>query len=283
MIIPTFNTHQELFKFLKENKSLLVAEKKSTMKKADSCSLQTTVEDSEGTVIKAADLTDNIDLEEIKVSVVINTTNILDSHGDVHMKGIWNKSLKENKNLFLLQEHQMKFDRIISDSKNDMLVASAPVKTWKELGIPKFPGTTEALIFDTSIKSDRNEFMFEQYLKGYVNNHSVGMQYVQMFLCINSEEKYYKEEKANWDKYITEVANAKDAEKLGYFWAVTEAKIVEGSAVVIGSNQATPTLSVTTTQNIEADKTTSTQEPLKSTQQGLDYKFLLNNLKQKNN
>lgn len=277
MKYPQFNTKAELFKYLKENKSLLITEKKSSLKKADSISYSVPVFNAKGDVIKSAPnvLDGQVDLEEIKVSVVINTTNILDSHGDVHMKGIWTKSLKEQKNLYLLQEHNMDFEHVITDS----LTASAKSYTWSELGFPEFKGNTEALIFDANVLSDRNEFMFEQYIKGYVKNHSVGMMYVNLFLCINSDEKYYREEKDNWDKYINEVVNKQDAIDLGYFWAVTEAKIVEGSAVVIGSNQATPTLSVTTTQNIEADKITSTQEPLKSTQQGLDYKFLLNNLK----
>lgn len=282
MKYPQFNTKAELFKYLKENKSLLITEKKSSLKKADSISYSVPVFNAKGDVIKSAPnvLDGQVDLEEIKVSVVINTTNILDSHGDVHMKGIWTKSLKEQKNLYLLQEHNMDFEHVITDS----LTASAKSYTWSELGFPEFKGNTEALIFDANVLSDRNEFMFEQYIKGYVKNHSVGMMYVNLFLCINSDEKYYREEKDNWDKYINEVVNKQDAIDLGYFWAVTEAKVIEGSAVLRGSNYATPTLSVTTTQNIEADTITSSKdEPLISTQQGLDYKFLSNNLKNKNN
>jgi len=280
MKYPQFNTKAELFKYLKENKSLLITEKKSSLKKADSISYSVPVFNAKGDVIKSAPnvLDGQVDLEEIKVSVVINTTNILDSHGDVHMKGIWTKSLKEQKNLYLLQEHNMDFEHVITDS----LTASAKSYTWSELGFPEFKGNTEALIFDANVLSDRNEFMFEQYIKGYVKNHSVGMMYVNLFLCINSDEKYYREEKDNWDKFINEVVNKQDAIDLGYFWAVTEAKVIEGSAVLIGSNYATPTLSVTTTQNIEADTITSSKdEPLISTQtkEGLDYNFLLNNLK----
>lgn len=280
MKYPQFNTKAELFKYLKENKSLLITEKKSSLKKADSISYSVPVFNAKGDVIKSAPnvLDGQVDLEEIKVSVVINTTNILDSHGDVHMKGIWTKSLKEQKNLYLLQEHNMDFEHVITDS----LTASAKSYTWSELGFPEFKGNTEALIFDANVLSDRNEFMFEQYIKGYVKNHSVGMMYVNLFLCINSDEKYYREEKDNWNKYINEVVNKQDAIDLGYFWAVTEAKVIEGSAVLRGSNYATPTLSVTTTQNIEADTITSSKdEPLISTQtkEGLDYNFLLNNLK----
>ena len=81
--------------------------------------------------------------------------------------------------------------------------------------------------------------MFDQYRKGYVKQHSVGMRYVKMVTCINDED--YPVQKENWDKYITMVANRADAEASGYFWAVLEAKVMEGSAVLFGSNCMTPT------------------------------------------
>lgn len=262
MDIPNFDTKEKLFKFLKENKSLLIANKKSGMKRADSVSFLPPIEKTEAN--KAGlDVLDTVDLEKIKVSVVINTTNIMDSHDDVHMVGIWNKSLKEQRSLYLLQEHQMTFDNIITDD----LTASVKMLSWKALGFPEFIGTAQALVFDAVIDSDRNEKMFDNYLKGYVKNHSVGMQYVNLYLCMNSNEKMYAEEKANWDKYILQVVNADKAMEKGYFWAVTEAKIIEGSAVPIGSNFVTPTLSVSATNIIEAENITSSKnEPLENTQ-----------------
>jgi hypothetical protein len=275
MKYPQFNTKAELFKYLKENKSLLVAEKKANKKDADAISYGVPVTCPNGEAVKSESF-GQVDLETIKAEVVINTTNILDSHGDVHMKGIWTKSLKEKKILYLLQEHEMKFEKVITDELN----ASVKSYTWSDLGFTQFKGNTEALVFDAMINSDRNEYMFEQYFKGRVKQHSVGMQYVNMFLCINSEEKYYREEKDNWDKYITEVVNKADAEALGYFWAVTEAKVIEGSAVLRGSNYATPTLSVTTTQDIEADTITSSNktEPPKGTQ-SINHEYLINQFK----
>jgi len=126
-----------------------------------------------------------------------------------------------------------------------------------------FDGETEALVFDSNIKKDRNPFMFDQYAKGYVKQHSVGMRYVNLFLCMNSDSKLDVEEKANWDKYIGEVVNRKDVEDKGYFWAVTEAKMVEGSAVVKGSNNVTPTISVKDNEEITKEKNI---EPVQTTQ-----------------
>ena len=133
----------------------------------------------------------------------------------------------------------MKFENVITDKVR----SSVKEYDWLELGY-NLKGTTEALVFDAEIDKDRNPFMFEQYAKGYVKEHSVGMRYVNMEMAVNSDDREYREEKAVWDKYISEVANRDEAERKGYFWAVTEAKIIEGSAVVKGSNYATPTISV---------------------------------------
>jgi hypothetical protein len=163
----------------------------------------------------------------------------MDSHSDVHIPGIWKKSLQENKLIYHLQEHQIKFDHIISDQ----VTASTKTMTWKELGFD-FPGSTEALIFDSVIEKERNEYMAEQYAKGRVKNHSVGMIYVKMELAMNSDSKYDAIEKETWDKYIDTISNKAQVEDQGYFWAILEAKVIEGSAVPIGSNYATPTISV---------------------------------------
>ena len=156
----------------------------------------------------------------------------------------------------------MKFDKIITDK----VKAAIRVMNWKELGY-SYEGTTEALVFDCDVDKARNPFMFEQYSKGYVKNHSVGMRYVTLELALNSESKFDIEEKEVWDKHISEIANKDVAEDQGYFWAVGEAKIVEGSAVPVGSNTITPVLSIeakeagaSTSETIEPDNSTQTKE-----------------------
>lgn len=249
-----FQSKEELFKVLRENKSTLIAQKKMITKEADATVHYVSIKDDKGQTTKAT-YTDISQINQLKAELVINTTNLLDSHSDVHIKGIWNKSAKEQKNLMLLQEHQMKFDKIISDNVN---VSVNEVK-WSDLGY-NYKGTTEALTFDATIDKSRNPFMFEQYAKGYVKEHSVGMRYVKLELAMNSDSKWDVEEKEVWDNYIDQVANKEQAEEQGYFWAILEAKIVEGSAVVKGSNFATPTI------NVEAVKDTPTPEAEKSLQ-----------------
>lgn len=62
--------------------------------------------------------------------------------------------------------------------------------------------------------------------------------------AINSAADWAKEEKAVWDKYYPDIVNKEDVDERGYFLAVKEQKIIENSAVLKGSNPATPTISV---------------------------------------
>lgn len=241
MKLPEFETKSELFDYLRKNKKLLVKAKKSAIKYADAMIYKPSLFQTKDGAQKTIDLTEGTqDIESIIAKLVINTTNLMDSHSDVHIPGIWKKTISEQKSLYLLQEHSMKFESVISDE----VVASTKKYFWKDLGFSELKGQTEALIFDANICDDRNEFMFEQYLNGWVKNHSVGMQYVQLLLCINSDSKMDAEEKANWDKYYPMIANYEIADEQGYFWAVLEAKLIEGSAVLRGSNYATPTLDI---------------------------------------
>jgi len=257
MNIPQFNTKKELFAWLVENKSALIATKKGAVKFADSIESPCILHDEQGEVIKA-NVPVSEDISELKIKVVINTTNLLDNHGDVHIPGLWKKSLRENKNLMHLQEHEMKFDHIISDRKD--LKAYTETVTWKELGFNYYEGETEALIFESNVKQSRNAEMFREYKAGNVNNHSVGMNYVKILMAVN--DKGWPEEFANWNKYIDQVVNRATAEEKGYFWPVLEAKIIEGSAVPAGSNWATPTLD----NNMKSEPSEDTPEPGQPTQ-----------------
>ena len=258
-----FESKEELFKELIANKKELVAIKKSVTKNADAVSygyVENISKNATSKAIASADLPNTLD-----VKVVINTTNFLDSHGDVHVNGIWNKSVSDNKTFLHLQEHQRDFDKVISDSAKGSVVSM----TWKQLGLP-YNGKTEALVFESTIDRLRNGFMLKQYANGWVKNHSVGMRYVNMELAINTEAEYDKEYKDLWDKYYSVIANKELADERGYFWAVTEAKIVEGSAVVMGSNSATPTLET----KEEPSKDTLDIEPSEDTQKDLVKQFL---------
>lgn len=260
--IPEFEERKNLQKFLFENKAKLMAQKKAITKEADGIGMSSILFANKEGASKSEPIDIN-SVDEIQVKAIINTTNMIDSHVDLHVSGIWNKTVKENKNMLHVQEHKSnEFKSIISDG--DDLEAIVKEYTWKELGFD-INGKTEALQFNSKVRKDRNEYMFDAYAKGRVKNHSVGMRYVKIVMCIDNED--YGAEHEAWQKYIEYAINPDVAEQRGYFWAVTEAKAIEGSAVPLGSNWLTPTLSVG--KNIEPEQSTQKREAAKALQRNL--------------
>jgi hypothetical protein len=273
-------TIEEVFK----NKDLIIAKKKNAIKHADIVLTPVAKTEAATEAFKAGVEVAVEDPTVLRAKLVINTTNVIDSHMDCHIPGIWTKTLKETKQLFLLQEHEMDFENIIADSRIDDLKAYTQGMSFKSLGF-KYPGETEALVFDVQIKKDVNEYMFDLYKRGRVTQHSVGMRYLKIFLCINSDEPEYSSERANWNKYYEQVANKEVADLKGFFWAVTEAQAIEGSAVVRGSNECTPVMEIEIEkENTGAEPITPIAEPSKDTQTNTDAQdaqkqFYLNLLK----
>jgi len=225
---------KELYDFLIENKDIFISQKRSEIKQSENFShFVTNKTDIQKTAIKN-------DTGIIEVLAVVNTTNYMDRHGDVHLPGIWTKTISENKRILHLQEHLNSIESVISSGAD--LKVFVVKKTWIELGY-NFDGFTEALIFDSIVREKRNELMYNQYANGWISQHSVGMQYVNIQLALNdpNSEKEY----AEWQKNINNIANKEVAFENGFFWAVYEAKLFEGSAVLNGSNDITPTLEIT--------------------------------------
>lgn len=241
LTIPEFADRKKLYDWLVSNKSLLIAQKKSTIKHADAFSGKVSyILDDDKTEITKAELIPAT-VTKIKVRSIINTTKLFDSHDDVHIDQLWNKSIKETKDNYLVKQHDFSFDGIISEN----VKVHAKQMAWHDLGY-NYEGNTQALVYDSII--DREDMpegtktMFDAYRKGRVKQHSVGMRYVSLTFSLNDER--YEEDFAAWNKYFPMIANKEDALNNGFFFAVTEAKNIEGSAVVRGSNFATPTYSV---------------------------------------
>lgn len=267
--LPEFPSKLQLLNYLQKNMDRLNALKKSEMKRADACDyfeVLPVLADKEGAVIKAAAAVDP-DMDVMKVTSIINTTNLIDSHMDLHLPKMWNKSLKETTYHMLLQEHESTFKGIIADG--DDVEAFVQTYSWKELGA-KFQGDTEGLTFRSNVSKERNEFMFTQYAKKRVRNHSVGMRYVKLVMCIGNKD--FGAEFEAWEKYLPHAVNPDVAEAKGYFWAVPEGKVIEGSAVPRGSNWVTPTLDKD--HVLSRETTEVTEEPRKAL---IDYDRLINN------
>lgn len=271
----TFATSDEAVKELIENKKVLIAQKKSAIKFSDPLPfvnmpvIDKTATKADGETPTLANAT------SINIVAVSNACNYYDSHGDVSINGSWNRTANNQKNALHLQEHQNQFDKLISDEVS----FKVEIKTWKELGFD-YEGSTECLVMYSKADKETNPFMFDKYVKGKVKNHSSGLMYVNMALAVNNAAEWAKEEKEIWDKYYPAIANKDDVDQRGYFWAVTEQKILENSAVLRGSNPATPTISVSIAEENKSEPADNTSEkiedPEQSTSQSVEDYYLNN-------
>ena len=232
-----FATKSEMYDFLRANKSDLVSLKKAEIKHTDAVTLG--VEPTEAT--KVITTTERDTENEIYRSIVGNTYYVLDSHGDVHVKGCFTRSISQRgaNKIAHLHDHEFKLTAKVGafESIDEVEIS------WRELGVDK-DGTTTALIADSRIQRELNSKIFSMYKSGSIDQHSVGMYYVRLDLALDDEDdtEHYK----NWVELIDRIANREDAERCGYFWVVREAKLIEISAVIAGSNPVTPTLPVKT-------------------------------------
>jgi len=193
---------------------------------------------------------DNLEAGVIKRTIVGNTYYWMDSHGDVHLENVFAKSISENAKLIPhLHDHKFSLEAKVG---KPTLIQEKDV-AWQDLGVNEF-GMTQALFMDTEIKRELNPTIYSQYLDKEIQQHSVGMLYVQIDLAINDPE--FKEEYALWQSVIGKLGNKEAAEAKGFFWAIKEAKLIEVSAVIRGSNVLTPTVP-------NAEKTLQDKEEIK--------------------
>lgn len=234
--LPEFKDKAELYKYLIENKTEILELKKSAFKEADGFG-QT---EFESKVVKNInkDLTTPDTDNEIQRTVVGNTYLWLDSHEDVHVPGCFAESIKQRgaKKISHLHDHIQQLDAKVGQFTN-VYEKQIP---WLDLGVNRI-GETESLMGDSTIKRSFNSKIFDQYKAGEIDQHSVGMFYVDLKMAINDPD--IKEAYAEWQKWYPKLGNPEKAAELGYFYVVYAAKLREISCVLAGSNEITPTLS----------------------------------------
>lgn len=264
----TFTTKSEMIEEMIARMDDIMVVKKSAEKRSDSIGLQL-MGKTEAT--KSLQAPEGLTYGDY-VYPVFNTTNIMDSHGDVHIPGLWKKTIPEQQGkVFLVANHSLTVGNVIAYPKDVELFTKTV--TWKDLGA-NYEGETEALISKTRLSEKGMKAGVDAYIDGEPVEHSVRMIYVNIIFCVSPEfnnegkNKVYND---NWEKYIGQVINREEAVEKGYFFAVTEARIYkECSMVLSASNSLTPTLyniekpSPDTSQAIEE---TQKVEPSIDTQQ----------------
>jgi len=274
IVIPEFGTKKELFAHLVANKTELIDNKKSMPIYSDCVSFNSMALPSKGDGTQKANTPVTEDVDVLRVKVIANTANWIDSHMDMLLPDSAKKSIGERKNIIPhLHDHIHQIGAKVGEVV-DILLADY---SFSELGI-KGIGSAQGITFITDVMKSYNEQVFNQYKAGKVNQHSIGLQYMKLSLAINDSD--YKEEYAEWQAYYSQAINKEVADNDGFFWVIKEIKLIENSAVLFGANEITPTID-NNVKNIEPPKGTQHNESEQSTQDK-KKEYYINLLKTKN-
>ncbi len=234
--IPQFETKKELYKYLVANKEELIQLKQTVAYKEADVSIC----GSDTPIVKALNSnhlpSDEIDKGIIYRTVIANTYNWLDSHGDVHVKGIFTKSIQDNKSKI---RHTHDHVQAITAKVAKVLDIYEKSVKWRDLGIDK-DGSTICLMSDSEIRERYNKQIFDGYLDSEIDQHSVEMIYEKMQLAINDPEE--KAEYKAWQNVFPLLGNPEKALEEGYFFIQSTSKLKAFSCVVEGSNSLTQTI-----------------------------------------
>lgn len=229
-----FATKKEFHLYLVENKSEVIAFKKSQLKFTKAFGLDLL----QARAVKALNTNFKDDVESGKITrkIIGNTYNWMDSYDDVLLNNVFAKSLAESQDkIWHLHDHlyqlTAKVGKPISIYEKEV--------DWADLGV-SVTGKTMALFMESEISKTWNEKIFQMYLTGEINQHSVGMYYRKIKLAVNDPE--WKDEYATWTQHIDAIGNKAEVIKQGYFYAVYEGDLVEISCVLAGANELTPTI-----------------------------------------
>ncbi|ASU34407.1 hypothetical protein [Mucilaginibacter xinganensis] len=231
-----FASKDALFADLRKNYNDLIAFKKAEIQKSCEKGLAVTCKSLD--IDKLKQHVKALKVDSAYYYIAVNTTNILDSHEDLHIPGIWNKSVKEQQGQnYLVADHELCIDNVIVRKEYiEMFTAELP---FAMLG-KAYDGNTEALIYkvpkDKVIHSKAKEWLES----GDDIEASVRMQYITILFAMDSNDPEDATLKKNYDEYLSQIANKADFEYILYYFIVKEAKNVrESSLVVFGSNPAT--------------------------------------------
>ena len=259
VIIPKHLKGKELSAFLLAHKDAIIAQKKALpvfgQPVHHGLSFYLV---KEGSVTKAGTPVEiPADVDNIRVKIVGNTAGWLDSDLDVLLPGCWDKSIKEGKGRKHLHDHIYRIDAEVGDVQN----IYASQISLSELGLSK-SGTAECLIYESDVQRSYNKAVFDKYRTGKITQHSIGMQYVKMALAINDPEN--EKEYDFWNKHIDQIINREAAEERGFFFVVSEIRLLEVSAVLFGANELTPTLEIGDSTKTQPDGKSTVTEPEQS-------------------
>lgn len=267
-MIPQELTGTERVKYILAHKAEIIDLKKSATKHTDVVITSPLAARLYAPVEKRRHKQDTEDA--IERTIIGNTYNWIDSQDDVLVAGVFSKSIQESKgSIFHLHDHLFQTTAKVG---KPIQIYEREI-AWRDLGLMK-DGKTTSLFMDSEILRNYNSLVFEQYKTGEINQHSVGMQYVKLFLAANEPDD--KDAFAAWQRYSPLIGNPAKLEQ-GYFFVCTEAKLREISAVLLGANELTGVIN----PHAKSDNGDEIEELLKNVKTEKDFDDLCKSLRLK--
>lgn len=243
MIIKNLNDFSgkpEFFDYLQENKKSIIDFKMSKPRydAKDSLNVSPMSKSFKPISTPIISLTDDVDRLQIKV--VANTSMFIDNHLDMLAKNGAKDSILSRMGIIpQLHDHIHQLGAQIGQ----VTKIAYEYISLRDLGW-NADGKANCLVFYFDAVRSLNESVFKQYANGQIKQHSIGLMYEKLVMCVNSDKEWWKEEKSNFDHYYKLAINTERADKNGVFWYVEKWGLLENSAVLFGSNELTPTLEV---------------------------------------
>jgi hypothetical protein len=270
--IPEFKTKSELHAYLRSNVDKLIKQKKSLPIKSDIFEWGCLPVDFKKTI---KDDGIEMGMDEIEVNNIANLSGWCDSYMDVCVKDCWNKTIKDKSIVYHLKNHDYSTDDIVG--KDAELYTKMFALSY--FGIESEIEKAQALMMRSIVPKEYDKKTYYLYRDNQIKQHSIGYWIYQMKLCIDSGLDEDAQYKANWDKYYPMVINKDKVDNYGYFWALTEIRILENSCVLFGANEHTGNYSTSENNKAAAEAPKKTEPSVKDTRKLDAYNDLLKKLK----
>lgn len=252
VVIPEFKTKTEAFVYLKANEKSIIKTKTSMPIKSDIFEYGCLPVNTKQEIKENGEM---LGPNEIEVNAIANLSGWCDSYFDVMIKDSWKKTIVDKSIVYHLKNHRYSTDDIVG--KDPELYTK--IFDLSYFGITSDVAKAQALMMRSIVPKEYSDKTYFLYRDNQIKQHSIGLRYIIIKLCLDSPEDEDKQYKENWDKYYPQVINKEKVNGQGYFWAVVEARILENSCVLFGANENTGVYS--TSEKTEAVEDTSKQEP----------------------
>jgi len=246
--IPKHATKAEAHAYLRANEKQIIAQKKSLPIKSDVMDWGCLPVNTKSVIKEDGSL---LGPDEIEVNVIANLSGWCDSYMDVMIKDNWNKTITDKAITYHLKNHDYETDAIVGKDPNFY----TKMFDVEYFGIKSDVKRAQALMQRSIVPKEYDSKTYYLYRDNQIKQHSIGLRYIQIVLCLDSQLEEDKDYKKMWDKYYPIVINKEKVDIYGYFFAVIEAQILENSCVLFGANENTGVFSTSSKADDESPET----------------------------